>query len=103
MPVSLKNIKSSLISAAVVIGCFFIISCENDEKMIEEWSKKKVMVEEGRNIESFLSQGGVLKAKLTAPVMFRYESDTIYVEFTEGLHVDFYNDSAQIETRLDSK
>ena len=90
--------------AAIFISCCFLISaCENDEKMIEDWSKKKIMVEEGKNIESYLSQESKVKAKLTAPLMLRYEADTIYVEFPKTLHVDFYDDSTKIETWLDSK
>ena len=87
--------------AAFTTGCFFISACENDEKLIEDWSKKKVMVEEGKNIESYLSQESKVKAKLTAPLMYRYEGDS--VEFPHTLHVDFYDDSAKIETWLDSK
>ena len=44
-----------------------------------------------------------MKAKLTAPLMIRVAADTVYVEFPNTLHVDFYNDSTKIETRLDSK
>ena len=89
---------------AIFISCCFLISaCENDEKMIEDWSKKKIMVEEGKYIESYLSQESKVKAKLTAPLMLRYEADTIYVEFPKTLHVDFYDDSTKIETWLDSK
>ena len=44
-----------------------------------------------------------MKAKLIAPLMLRYESDTIYVEFPKSLHVDFYDDSTKIESWLDSK
>ncbi len=61
------------------------------------------MREEATNIESFLSQGGVLKAKLKAPLMYRVNGDTIFTEFPKTLHVDFYNDSTKIETYLDSK
>jgi LPS export ABC transporter protein LptC len=35
--------------------------------------------------------------------MLRFEADTVYIEFPKSLHVDFYNDSTQIETWLDSK
>jgi len=89
--------------AGVLFGCLLVCGCENDEKLIEDWSKKKQMVEVGRNIESYLSQESKVKAKLTAPLMFRYESDTIVVEFPNTLHVDFYDDSTKIETWLDSK
>jgi LPS export ABC transporter protein LptC len=98
------SITLHFIKAAVVAtGCFFVLGCENDPKMIEDWSKNKVMVEEGKDIVSYLSQTGVMKAKLTAPLMYRYESDTVYAEFPHSLHVDFYNDSTQIESWLDAK
>jgi LPS export ABC transporter protein LptC len=84
-------------------GCLFISSCENSDIMINDWSKKKVMVEVGKNIESYLSQESKVKAKLTAPLMLRYESDTIVVEFPKTLHVDFYDDSTKIESWLDAK
>jgi len=97
------RIKINVIVAAFVLGCFFISACENSEKMIEDWTKKKVMVEEAKNIESYLSQESKVKAKLTAPLMFRYETDTVYFEFPKTLHVDFYDDSTKIESWLDSK
>lgn len=91
------------LTATFLVGCFFIYGCKNDEKMIEDWTKKKVMVEVGKNIESYLSQESKVKAKLTAPLMYRYAADTNYTEFPKTLHVDFYNDSAKIETWVDSK
>ena len=54
-------------------------------------------------IDSYLSQDGKLKARLTAPLMLRVLADTIYLEFPQSLHCDFYNDSSKVETRLDSK
>ena len=89
--------------AALIISCFFVLSCENDEKKIQALTARRTMVEEARNIESYLSQQGVMRAKLKAPLMLRVMADTLYVEFPKTLHVDFYNDSTQIETRLDSK
>lgn len=61
------------------------------------------MQEEAISIESYISQDGKMKAKLTAPLMMRVMADTQYVEFPRSLHVDFYNDSTKIETFLDSK
>jgi LPS export ABC transporter protein LptC len=78
-------------------------SCENDVKKVNDWTKHVVMTEEATKVESFLSQDGKMKAKLTAPLMFRVAADTLYVEFPKSLHVDFYDDSTKIETRLDSK
>lgn len=62
-----------------------------------------VMKEEAVGVDSYLSQQGKIKARLQAPLMWRVAADTIYVEFPKSLHVDFYNDTAGIETRLDSR
>lgn len=99
--ISRENIISK-ISAALVTGCFFLSGCENDPKVLQELSEKKIMTEEARDIESYMSQQGQMRAKLTSPFMVRYITDTIYVEFPKTLHVDFYDDSTLVETRLDA-
>jgi LPS export ABC transporter protein LptC len=90
-------------TAALLISCCFVCSCENDQVEIDKWFKDKVMKEEATNIESFISSEGKMKAKLTAPLMYRVMADTQYVEFPKTMHVDFYNDSTKIETWLDCK
>jgi LPS export ABC transporter protein LptC len=82
---------------------FYFTSCENDPKEIENWTNKAELKEEAKIVESYLSQGGVMKAKLTAPLMYRYQRDTVYTEFPNTLHVDFYDDSVKVESRLFSK
>jgi LPS export ABC transporter protein LptC len=91
------------IIAALAFGCFFFGACENDEKVINDLTKNVVMKEEATDITSYLSQGGKLKAKLTSPLMLRVSADTLYVEFPNTLHVDFYDDSTKRESWLDSK
>ena len=78
------------------------VSCENDPATIKAWTEKKELVEQGKNIESYLSTGGKMKAKLTSPLMLRYFSDTVYTEFPNTLHVDFYNDSVKVTSWLTS-
>lgn len=68
---------------------------------VQKWGKKPAAVDEAKDIESFLSLEGRMKARLTAPVMLRYH-DTL-TEFPKSLHVDFYNDSLTIESRLFAK
>lgn len=102
-------IKKNIYAAAFITGCCFAMSCENTQKEIDDWTGKVVIIEEGKNIESFFSQEGQMRARLTAPLMYRLApesrtgTDTAYVEFPNTLHVDFYNDSTQIESWLDSK
>ncbi len=61
-------------------------------------NKKKIQVDEGKNISSYMSQGGKMKAHLTAPLMLNYRTDSPYVEFPKGLHVDFFKDSLITES-----
>ncbi len=95
-----KNILKT--AAAFFIGCFFI-SCENDIQAVKALSEKKIGVEEAHDVISYLSLGGKMKAKLTAPLMLRTETDTPKTEFPNTLHVDFYDDSTQIESKLFAK
>jgi hypothetical protein len=101
-----RKYRVILYAAAYSISCCFLFSCENSDKAIEEWTKDKLLREEAKHVESFISQGGAMKARLTAPVMYRVVmniNDSLYVEFPNTLHVDFYNDSMKIESRLDSR
>lgn len=88
----------------VLLCCF--AACENNPADIAALSDDRMMMEEAKNIESFLSQGGVMKARLTAPVMNRLQHpkrpDSAYIEFPNSLHVDFYNDSLVIESQLNA-
>ena len=95
--------KKIFYAAAFITGCCFASGCENDQKKIDNLTKKAVMREEATNIESYLSQSGKMKAKLKAPLMLRMSDDTVYVEFPKSMHVDFYDDSTKVETWLDSK
>lgn len=88
--------------AALFLGCFFVLGCENDLKKVDGLLQKKVSVEEAIGIESYMSEAGKTKAKLIAPVMLRYMIDSSYMEFPKSLHVDFYNDSTVIESTLDA-
>ena len=95
--------KKLFYAAAFLTGCCFVSSCENDVKVISDLTKKEVMKEEAVNIISQLSQDGHLKAMLKAPLMLRVFDDTIYAEFPNSLHCDFYDSSKNVESWLDSK
>jgi len=97
------TLKILKVSAAFFVGCFFVWSCENDIHEVQSLNKKTIGIEEGKNIESYLSQGGKVKAKLIAPLMLRYQLDTPKVEFPKSLHVDFFNDSTKVESKLSAK
>jgi LPS export ABC transporter protein LptC len=89
-----------LTAAALGAGCFFLLACENDMTEVRNLTKKVSGVEEGVQIESYYSQDGRMKAKLTAPYMKRLQTDTPYIEFPNSLHVDFYDSTLQVESKL---
>ncbi|WP_018616238.1 LPS export ABC transporter periplasmic protein LptC [Segetibacter koreensis] len=91
------------IAAAFFLGCFFVCSCENDIREVQNLNQKTLGIEEAKGIESYLSQDGKVKAKLTAPLMLRYQLDTPKVEFPNSLRVDFFDDSTKVESKLFSK
>jgi len=90
-------------AAALLMGSFIFSSCENDQAEVDAFFKKKISAEVAKNIESYLSQSGKVKAKLTSPYMLRYQADSPYIEFPRTLHVDFYDDSTVIESTVDAK
>lgn len=88
--------------AALVTGCFFILGCENDEKVIRRLNERVVLHEEAHQVESMLTQDGKLRARLRAPFMTRTFGDTLITEFPRSLHCDFYNEQGQLDSRLDA-
>jgi LPS export ABC transporter protein LptC len=87
---------------AVLGGCLFFLGCENSQRSLDEWREKKAMVEEAKGVQSIFSQGGSIRSRLTAPVMIRYSSDTVYVEFPKSLRMDFFDSAGRVQSRLDA-
>lgn len=88
---------------AALTGCFFICACENKMEDVDRLGKRQVGVEEGTGIESYLSNSGVLRARLNAPVFLRYQAQVPRVEFPKTLHVDFYDSLRRVESQLSAK
>lgn len=97
-------IHKKTVMATVTAICFFMFGCENDVNEVRELGKKKPSIEEGKNISSYLSMNGKMRAHLTAPLLLRYQGDSARkAEFPNSLHVDFFNDSMKIESQLNAK
>jgi LPS export ABC transporter protein LptC len=93
----------NIIKAALLTGCFFIISCENNVQQVNNITRKRVGVEEGKDVKIDYSYGGKAKSEITAPLMLRYADTIPYIEFPNSLHAEFFNALGQIESRLDAK
>jgi LPS export ABC transporter protein LptC len=88
---------------AALTGCLFFSACENDLREVDKLSKRETSVEEATNIESYLSQSGSLRARLTAPRFLRHQTQVPRVEFPNTLHVDFYDSLRAVESELFAK
>ncbi len=91
-----------IINAALILSCIFLLSCENDESKVRNLNSTKTGVEEAKTITLNYTIGGKTKAILTSPLMLNVQESIPYVEFPKTLHVDFYNDSAKIESKLNA-
>lgn len=96
-----------LICFYVVVGMIFFAavfsSCENDLAVIRDMQKSKLSVDEANGIVSYFSMSGKVRARLTAPQLFRYYDSVPRIEFEKSLHVDFFNDVLQSESYLDAR
>lgn len=97
---------------ALILTAGLATSCGDKTAVRPANLTHQIIPEEADSITSLMSEpvdsGGKLtakvKGKLTAPFMLRYDrADSPYAEFPRSLHVDFYNDSMRIESKLDAK
>lgn len=96
------RIRPSLkLFAALILGCFFFTSCENDEAAVNNLTKKSSLnVEVAHNVLINYTLGGKIKTVLKAPLMLRVQDTVIYIEFPKTLSADFYNDKGVVESKL---
>src|SRR5215831_20449351 len=89
-----------IFSTCILIALIFS-ACENDMKTVEKiTSPSEALTESGKNIEAFYSDGGHVKAKLTAPTVKRVNDKSPYTELPDGMLVIFYGDSSTEQSRL---
>ncbi len=86
----------------IILASLVLASCENDVSEVNTLFNKKLGVDEAVHIESYMSQAGKMKAKLTAPLMYRYQDTSSRIELPKTLHVDFFDSLLNIESKLDA-
>lgn len=90
-------IRTSIIFAII----FSLSACVNSMDEVQQAvSSVEPNVERGTDITMYYSENGIIKIRIAAPVLSRYLTEDPYVEFNEGLHVDFYNDSNKVTSVL---
>ncbi len=86
---------------------FFILvsgltACGNSDTEVKAYNSKSLGVEEIKNADINYTLGGNAKAKLQSPLMLRVQDASPYVEFPKKLHVDFFNETGTVDSRLDA-
>lgn len=82
---------------AICFNLFMLSACVNDMKEVQQTvSAAEPNVEKGKDIVLHYSEDGLIKIRIQAPALDRYNTEEPYTEFSEGLHVDFYNDSSKV-------
>jgi LPS export ABC transporter protein LptC len=89
--------------AALLLGCFFLFSCENNPEEIKNLNKKTLGIEEATFVNINYTVGGKIKAVLTAPLMLHVEDTVAYYEFPKTVFAEFYNVQEQKESKLNAK
>lgn len=89
-------------NAVLILFSLLLFSCENTDKELQDMSSKNLGIEEVKNADINYTLGGKAKAKLLSPLMLRVQDVNPYVEFPKKLHVDFYNDTGSVDSRLDA-
>lgn len=88
---------------AALPGCLLLAACVNDEEAVRTLVSRKPGVDEASGIVSYMSQSGRMRARLTAPVMLRYQDTLPRMEFPKTLHVDFYDSLLAIQNTVDAR
>lgn len=77
------------------------IACKTDKEEITKVTEvSKLPQESGRNVEILYSDSGMIQMKLTSSRIDRHAGETPYLEFPEGLVVDFYDENLNIKSKL---
>lgn len=99
-------LKRSFIVQSIFVfltGMLFF-SCKNDmEKIASFRQNDTIPVESARDIEYFYSENAVLKTKMTAQVMNRFETPESFIELPEGFMLEMYDSAGNISSTITAK
>lgn len=81
-----------------------LIACKNDpEEVVALTNEKIVPISTTTQVEMLYSDSAMLKARIRAPLRETYMGDDPYIEFTQGIRIEFFNSFGKIESELTAK
>lgn len=89
------------ITFSLLILCVvFFSSCQTDISTVDLFQPEKLPSESAKNVEVIYSDSGKVKVKLFGPQLDRYEVPVKLFRMTEGVYLEFYDDSAKVKSWL---
>ncbi len=97
-----KNIRIQVIGLYFLLALGFLFSsCENDKKEIERISAKSSdPAEEIKGLETLYSDSGIVKVRVTAPVLKKITTPPAITELPKGLLIEFYDQNKKVISKL---
>ena len=90
--------------ACFFLPLLFLCSCKNDlDEARLVTSRANVNIEEGKEIDIVYSSLGENKIKAHAPTLLRFNTEKPYMEFPNGIKVEFYNEAGIVGTTMTAK
>jgi hypothetical protein len=86
-------------------GLFFLISmvffsCDQAEALVT-FSESDLKIEKTKEVEILYSDSAVVRIRIKAPVLiFHLQASDPFQEFSEGIHIDFFNPQGKITSTL---
>ncbi|GAB4255026.1 MAG: hypothetical protein Kow0079_11670 [Vicingaceae bacterium] len=97
----LTNKISLKIPIIVFVGIFFLLSCENDPKAIEQITKKNnYPVRRGKDVVVIYSEKAYPKVQLKAKEIEEYDGENPLIFMKNGVQVFFYDSAKHINAQL---
>ncbi len=88
----------------ILVGALVLAACNNtleEAKLVT--SRANVNLETGKNVEINFSENGKSKIKAFGKTVTRHITARPYLEFSDGMRIDFYNADGKIESTLTSR
>lgn len=94
-------VKTSFKSIIVAFIAIMLFACNNDMETISSFETNDTLPgETATDIEVIYSDSGKIMIKLISPKLKRYQNETPYLEFPEGLKLLFYDSAMVVKTEL---
>lgn len=87
------------------LGLLFMVSvvffsCEKEEDFVT-FSKSDLKIEKTKEVDIVYSDSAVVRIRIMAPVLiFHLQASDPFQEFSEGIHIDFFNPQGKITSTL---